>query len=505
MENGISKNAIISELTKSPHGDLKEYAATTQRAALEEPAFLAHLIAWDRLKGQIRDAKVALPVLSLVPGLDEELADNSLAHIAMLNPREFLRAYRFAREMQVHGRIRIRRLTGRYLRNLESNWFKWERVAVQHRHSLKEVYSLARIGCSPEISNILWGGVRGGEAVGYRKGSIFETISLLGKMDPIEAAGSIMNLKIPFQIALGALGAKAQHPDLLMALVKNMTPTQLVTNMKMLERFGIRKLPALRGALDAALANAGSAKQTAATLKTSKAVEAVEDEELKERLRSLQEKQIAKIATVDGDWLVLGDKSPSMQACIEGARQVAATLAKMVKGKVHLVFFDSHPLYVDVTGLTLEQIHAATKHVAIGNGTSIGCGIQLMIDNKLPVNGIAIVSDAQENTTPFFVERLVAYRKMFDIDPPVYLYRFQGSMPVASDIDLAHTMKRIGTDLIEFDLRGGVDYYSLPNLVQTMRVKRYSLFEEIMGTNLLRVDQVLKYEEKKGVHIAATN
>ena len=44
-----------------------------------------------------------------------------------------------------------------------------------------------------------------------------------------------------------------------------------------------------------------------------------------------------------------------------------------------------------------------------------------------------------------------------------------------------------------FDLRRtGVDYYSLPNLVQTMRSNRYSLIDEIMQVPLLTLAEVLK-------------
>jgi len=46
---------------------------------------------------------------------------------------------------------------------------------------------------------------------------------------------------------------------------------------------------------------------------------------------------------------VLGDKSGSMAACIEASRIIAATLAKVVKGKVHLIYFDTSPRYIDAT------------------------------------------------------------------------------------------------------------------------------------------------------------
>jgi hypothetical protein len=57
-------------------------------------------------------------------------------------------------------------------------------------------------------------------------------------------------------------------------------------------------------------------------------------------------------------------------------------------------------------------------------------------------------------------------------------------------------MQQSGLDMQVFDLTGGVDYYSLPNLIQTMRTNRYSLVDEIMSTKLLKLADVLDFDPK---------
>lgn len=48
-----------------------------------------------------------------------------------------------------------------------------------------------------------------------------------------------------------------------------------------------------------------------------------------------------------------------------------------------------------------DAIKAETQGVtAGGSGTSIGCGLGLAISRDWPLDGIAIVSDAKENTAP---------------------------------------------------------------------------------------------------------
>lgn len=482
MESKLTKNQIISELTKSPHGDLKQYVPMAQAATREEGEFMAHLIAWNQIKGQIRDAKVALPVISLsVPGFHNEFVENSLAHISFLGLRELARAFRLALDIKVPGRMRsIYRIVEAKLQALESDNRMWDRAAVQHRGTLKELYGLIHAKPSERAEAILFKGEK-------PVGSVFEAIANLKNMDALTAAGAIIGYKIPFLVAQGALGKRATEPDLALALIERMSATELVTNTKMLERLGVKTNPALRGAYEAAIARAGKSKSKN-TLKTTRAAQAMDDEGLKEKLHGLQEKQIAKMSGVEGNWLVLGDKSPSMQLCIEAARHVAATLAKFVKGKVHLVFFDSAPRHFEVSGKSYDQILAETKHVLIGGGTSIGCGVQYAIEYKFDVDGIAVVSDAQENSAPRFVERYQKLCQNLDKEIPVYLYRFEPGSRGFSDRDLATSMSAAGIDLQEFDLRKGVDYYSLPNLVQTMRTNRYSLVDEIMATKLYRWD-----------------
>ena len=494
MERGLSKNQIIAQLTRSPHGKLEEYLAVGLEASRQEPEFTAHLIAWNHAKGQIRDSKTALPVihLSTLGGIDaDEFNSNALAHLSKLDPRNLLRAIRFAKSANFPAdggfRRQVRRLVHRYLRHREENWALWERTAVQHRRTLKEMYALLHVKPSTMAESILFHGNR-------PKGTVFEAIANLKDMSATEAAGTIMQKRIPFLIASGALGAKMKDPDTVLALIQRMTPTELVTNTKMLNGLGVKDNAALRSAFEEGLKKAAKSKKN--VLKTTRAAKAVGDEKLAMKLQAVQEKQMDATA-IEGNWLVLGDRSPSMVESIDISRHVAATLARMAKGAVSLVFFDGTPYrHIDATGKTYEEILAETRHISEGgNGTCIGCGLLHAMERHAEVDGIAIVSDAQENTPPFFKDVYTAYCQSADKQIPVYLYRCH--TPYSPQYDLANTMRAAGHDLQEFDLRGGVDYYSLPNVVQTMRTNRYSLVDEIMATPLLDLDIVLPPTRKE--------
>ncbi len=488
-EQGISKQQIISALSKSPHGKLSDYVPIGQQAVKTEGEFFQHLVAWDRLKGQIRDSKVALPVIGLAFETDAELVDNAFAHLALLGPRELLRAFKFARELRPKGKmLTLTRLIGDYLHAKEQDK-GWDHLAIQHRKTLKELYALGHV--KPEtkadrVRAVLFGEDEKGNKVPFPKGSVFEAVANLKDMAPTEAAGTIMRYKIPFLIAMGALGAKAKETDLVLALIGAMSPTELTTNVKMLEKLGLKTNPALRGAFDAAMAKAATSKKN--TLKTTQAVEAVEDEGLKEKLRGLQAKQIAAVGGPDGDWVILADMSSSMNHAIETARHVAGSLTQFVKGHVGLIFFNTSPVAVDVTGLSLDQIQAKTKAFKASGGTSIGCGLNKMLVEKLAVDGIVIVSDGGDNSAPLFAQVYPKYAKFVDKDVPVYFYQLSGDPD-----SLTPSMHQAGIEMQTFDLRGSkLDYYSIPNTVKTLRANQYSLVEEILSTPLLSLNSVLK-------------
>lgn len=489
MENrALTKQKILSELSKSPHGKLAEYITVGKQAIAQEPEFSAHLMAWDRSHGQIRDSKVALPVVTLAFEKEPEFLDNAFAHLALLGPRELLRAYEFAREVRPAGQmLPFRRLIANYLAEKEADK-GWDHIAIQHRKTLKTLYALSHATPQKDRTHAVLFGFKGrGDAkvkLPLPKGSIFEAVANLKNMSSVEAAGTILKYRIPFLIAAGALGAKAKDTDLVLALINTMSPTELVTNTKRLEKFGIKTNPALRAAFEAAIAKASTSKKN--TLKTTAAIDAIEDEGLKDKLRKLQDKQIAVAGGPEGNWLVLADKSGSMSSAIELARHIAATLAKFVKGKVYLVFFDTAPLVVDVTGLALDQIQKATKHVRADGGTSIGVGLNRMLVEKIELDGIAVVSDGGENTSPRFADVYKRYSEFAGKEIPVYFYDVHGASGWEQLINSA------GIEMQTFKVNGNIDYYSIPNLVQTMRSNQYSLVDEIMATPLLSLSDVLK-------------
>src|ERR1051326_3560687 len=154
----------------------------------------------------------------------------------------------------------------------------------------------------------------------------------------------------------------------MLALLEGATGNQIITNTAMFKKWGVFQDPALKAAYEAALKRAETDTKVH-TLKAGRAAEALKGTSVADKLNSLQEIKINKSAGIEGDWLVLGDRSGSMASCIELARQIAGFVARQVKGAVYLVFFDTAPTYFDVTGKTYDEILALTRRVGAGGST----------------------------------------------------------------------------------------------------------------------------------------
>ena len=478
----VSRNQLINQLLHIGHGNLDIYNEIGLKAAQFESELFSHLIAWNHKKGEVRDSKVAFPILALRGSSDRELYENAVAHLTLLDPRNFLRGIYYNRSLPRTtgggGRV-LKKGIEFYIRMREKNRNWWNQTALQHRKSLKALYALNHIKPAPFAQKILFEKI-------YPHNSTFTFLKHLKNMDPEEAAGTILNHKIPFITAVGALGGIKNKPDIILALIERMSGAELINNTQMLQRYGVFDNPPLKAAYDNAIERTKKDKRVS-SLKATRASEFIKDKRASKKLKQIQEQRLQELGGIEGDWLVLGDRSGSMSTAINVARNVASLITKQVKGKVHLIFFNVSPVNFDVTGKSLEEITDMTKRLNATGSTSIGCGLDLLLEKGIVINGIVICSDGGDNTTPKFHDAYTRYIKKFGIEPTVYLFHVPGDSDALSEY-----CHRTNIMLEKFELGENVDFYSLPNIVKTLRTSRYSLLEEIMEMPLLAFTDVFK-------------
>lgn len=507
VETGLTRAEIVNKLNLSLHGDLAGYTQIIGHACITDPEFLAHLIAFDFTNGQIKDSKLALPVITLATKqFPDELVENSLAHLALQAPREMLRALEFSITSNAPSsrQRRFEKMIRAYLDQKQAIPEKWARWAARHRRAVKGLYTKTHAQAPQWVSTALFGRYKDADGhwvkANYAQGSIFADIANLSKMPPELVAATIQKWHLSPLIVGGAMtGAKAaqENASVVQAGMEQMSDTELVTRAASLEKKG-----AGRGALKETFRKKVSKAVTSkkATLKTSVAADAVEDDGMKVMLHELQERQIQvqKDAGrgIDGNWLVIVDCSSSQEVAIELGAHIGAAIAKFVTGKVWLVFCSHEVTPIEVTGKTLDEIKEATRFMRANGNTSYGIGLAWAIHKRLDLDGVVIVGDGGENTPPLYAAVHKDYEKIFGEDLPTYLYQTfcppnyamsQGGNPR----HFKNFMDQAGLTFTQFDLTSGkVDYYSIPNLVQSMNASRFGVVEKIMACPLLTLDQV---------------
>jgi hypothetical protein len=495
----FNRQDLITHLTKSKHGDFNSYKTFGIPATQHDPEFLAHLITWNLVKGEIRDSKVALPVIALrnLERTDAVYAENAVANLMSLDPRNLYRAYSFNKIMSAdkltiaggHRRM-LENALKTYLEIREGNRGWWDKTAIQHRASLKALYAVSHKKPSAYAQAVLF-------ERKFPAGSVFHKIANMKSMPAQEAAGVILNNRLPAQIVMGALGRTKEDlikdRVLIMALLEGMSGQQLVNSTKFLQSLGVMSDPVLSSEYAKALERAKGDKKMS-TLKAGVALKAIKEANpddavtaaLVEKLSQVQEARVSAKCSIDGDWVILGDMSGSMSRAVTMAVEIASLIARSVTGKVYLIFFNTAPRLFDVTGKTLEEIQKACAGIRAGGGTSCGCGLKYLEDRNIAIQGIAHVGDGGDNSNPFFHEAYKSYAKKFGYDPTTYFFKLTGDRDAFSI-----WTKSSGIDVETFDLSSmQVDHYSIPNLVASMKVMKYSLADEIFDTPLLTLNDV---------------
>ena len=476
----VSKNQLISSLIRIGHGNYGIFRDIGIKASLEQPELFAHFISWNNKKGKVRDSKVAFPVCALRSN-DNTFDENAVANLCMVSPKDLINAMDFHQMLNDQGHT-LSNGSGGMLKTGIKLYIKarmsgklGERAMLQHRKSMKNLLKAYHVKPSKLAQAVLFDGK-------YPKGSIFEAVAELKNMTPKEAAGTILNRDIPYLIAVGALGGIKDKPDIILALIEQMSGTELINQTNSLTRMGVFENPVLTSAYDAAIEQAKKDKKTS-TLKSG--IVKTTSKKAAVKLKGLKDEKLAQLGGIEGDWLILGDKSTSMNMSIEISKMVSGLLAQQIKGNVYLVFFNSDPQYMNVTGKTIDEITAMTKNVRSSGMTSIGVGLDYIMHKGHIVNGIIIVSDGGDNTRPRFYSAYADYVAKMGIEPTVYHIKVKGS---CSDVLLSPSKCLIEKIVFGKD----VDYNSLPNLVMSLKANRYQFVDEVMETPLLTFKDVFE-------------
>jgi hypothetical protein len=356
-----------------------------------------------------------------------------------------------------------------YLRTLENNADRFDRAALRSRKDLKHLYASLRVAPASRAQRILFDGE---PPLGS---PLFAVKALARAADPGEQARIIVEQRIPYTTAVGAI--KAITPSILVALIDAMTPQETINHLKSLKARGAFDSPEVKALVEQKLKAAEGDKRVS-TLKATRALASVElDEQTQTLLTEVTDKRVAKIARITRPTALFVDKSGSMTEAITVAKEVAA-LVSAVCDDFRVLAFDSATFEVKAKGTERSAWEKAFSMIKADGSTSIGAPLAKLARERHYVEQVVVITDCGENVAPFFREAYATYDRELGVGPHVVVVTV-GSVyqPFLASLRAA------GVPLTVWEFKG--DYYALPNLLPLLALpNRADLVEQVMAVPL---------------------
>jgi hypothetical protein len=354
----------------------------------------------------------------------------------------------------------------RYLREREADvdWFDGSVLAA--RKAMKRLYALLHVAPGERAQKILF------ESDPPADSRLFALRQLAAADSPAAQARAIVEHRIPYRVAATVI--KQMTPTVLVALVEQMSPQELINSLGALKRRGALDVPEIAAQIEAKLADAKSAQRVSA-LKADKAIEAAgAGGSLRKSLEDVADTQIKAKGRIKRPTALLVDKSSSMSQAIELGKRIGAMISTVCDSDLFVYAFDTMAHEIAPQGDDLASWERAFRGITAGGSTSCGVALKYLERKRQYVEQIIMITDEEQNTPPAFLPSLREYCAALKTNPSLVIVRTPGG----SDM-IAKECQREGVPCDVFQFSG--DYYSLPNLVPMLaRPSKLELLMEIM-------------------------
>ena len=515
---------LLNTLLTTPHREMGIIYPVHQEIMAKDPRFYVQLAAWYADEGEVRDHKEMFIVnlsVSDFPGH----RDVGLALLSQMPPYQVARVVDFikgkvvTRTVKRGGRNEVvsekqglfrnvprsmRTEIVRYLREREGDREWLDSTVLQARRAMKRLYAGLHIPPSERVQAILF------DESPPEDSRLFALKAIAGARTAAEQARAIVDHRIPYRVASSVI--KHLTPAVMVALIHQMTPQELINNLGSLKRHGAMDNPEVKALIEEKIERAKGDVRVSA-FKAKKAIEAAGvSEDVAKQLDAVTEARVKAKGKIVRSTALLIDKSGSMEEAIEIGKRVAALIAGICEAPLFVYAFDTIGYPIDgvhewktgtvrkfLGGLmrgdtdkkavepteeagkpTLADWEKALAGIKAGGGTACGVAVEMMRRQKQAVEQIVMVTDEEENQTPRFVETLKRYSQELNVAPHIVFVKTRGAF---SQLEAECQRERIPFDTYQFQ----GDYYALPNLVPLLaRPSRLDLLLDIMAYPLPR-------------------
>lgn len=495
---------LLNAFLSCPHRDTDQIKEIHQRVQQNDPVFYAHLASWYKRNGEIRDhIEIFCSLLSIDPFLDNREVGLGLFQqlpiylkgrvLGFIKGKEVKIREKTGRKKKIGKKsvdeVRIQKKTvglfknpptafkkevEKFLRYLEADNDRFDSASLRNAKDLKGLYASLKIRPSARANSILF-------KKKYPEDSKMNVLKQISEAkSPAKAAELIVQHKVPYTTAVGLIDKLT--PSITVALINNMSPQELLTNIASLEARGALDNAETKKLIEAKLEKAQKSKNVSALKsKQAKKTGRIKNEEIAKKLDQVADVQVKKRGVIKVPTAIFVDRSGSMSDAIEMGKQCAVLVSGATEAPLYVLVFDNMPREIRAQGKTLTDWEKAFASVRPGGNTSIGCPLQALLRSKIYVDQIVIITDGGENATPFFHDVYREYVKTMNVKPSVVIIQVGGYY---GGFESKLTKEGIEVETYKPDAN---DYYGLPGLIPLLsRKSKLDLLMEILETPLVK-------------------
>ncbi len=462
---------MLNTFLMTPHGQLDIVKNLHQEMVKNDPIFYGHLAAWYHKKGEVRDHKEIFTCHLLTSTIAEH-REGGCALLLTFPPYQIARIMDYCKKSLKKFPKIARTAVIQYLRKRESDEKWFDSSVIRGRNAMKHLYASLRIKPSERAQKILF------ENDPPEDSSLYALKVLAKTEDPTVQARIIFEHKVPYPIAVGAI--KKITPSLMISLINSMSGQELINNMASLKKRGAFDNPDIKAMIEEKLEDAKKDSKVS-TMKARVASKAAPglSKEFKDTLEKVSLDKAKEKGAIKRPLAIFVDKSGSMEQAIEVGKSVATMCSAITESDLFVYAFDNMAFPVTAKGKDMAAWEKAFKNIKANGCTSIGVPLEIMRRKKERVEQIIVITDEDENTSPFFVDAYKKYSAELFTYPTVVIVKV-GRYPTGK---LEQNLNDHKIEYSTFNFDG--DYYSLPNLIPMLnQASRLDLLMEIMSAEL---------------------
>jgi hypothetical protein len=337
---------ILNSLLTTPHREVEQVAKIHDEMVQNDPIFYGHLAVWYQKKGDVRDHKEVF-IGNLLTSKLTEHRDAGFMMLQELPPYQVARIVDFMKKHRGKMPRSTRTAVQRYLKQREKNTAFFDRAALRARDAMKHLYASLHIKPGERADAVLFKGNPPEDSLAY----VMKLLAIASS--PLEQAQLIVEYKIPYTVAVGAV--KQMTPTVLVALINSMSPQEVINNLNSLRSRGAMDNPQVKALIDEKLEQAAKSTNVSA-FKARVAADATElDAETVARLERITNEQVKKRGKISKPTALLVDKSSSMDTAIELGKRIAALISGIADADLFVYAFDTMPYPIKANGKELSD------------------------------------------------------------------------------------------------------------------------------------------------------